>query len=212
MSKTIVAVNAGPRMGWNTETLLSRAAEGAAQAGAEIRRFDLFRLERYTGCISCFGCKKERFQGRCVCRDGLTPVLDAIREADGLILASPNYLSNMTASFRALYERLIFQNLTYNLQRPCCNARPVPVLLIMTSNAPDTAYKALVEDYRQTLSRFVGPTETLVSGNTLQLKDYTQTDWPWTMFDPVAKARRHETVFPAECERAFAMGRALAQK
>lgn len=65
-------------------------------------------------------------------------MLDAIREADGLIIGSPNYLSNMTASFRALYERLIFQNLTYNAQKPCCNEQPIPVLLIMTSNAPDT--------------------------------------------------------------------------
>ena len=61
----------------------------------------------------------------------------------------------MTASFRALYERLIFQNLTYNLETPCCNPRPVPVLLIMTSNAPDTAYRNLVENYRQTLENFL---------------------------------------------------------
>ena len=62
--------------------------------------------------------KKEKFIGHCICKDGLTQVLDAIREADGLIIGSPNYLSEMTASFRALYERLIFQNLTYNLDRP----------------------------------------------------------------------------------------------
>ena len=43
-----------------------------------------------------------------------------------------------------------------------------------------------------------------------QLRDYGKTDWPWTMFDPEAKQRRHETVFPQECERAFAMGAALA--
>ena len=71
----------------------------------------------------------------------------------------------------------------------------------MTSNAPDTGYLDLLEGYRQTLSRFVGPTEVLVSGDTLQLKDYSKTDWPWTMFDPEAKQRRHETVFPQECRR-----------
>ena len=209
MSKHIVAVNAGPRMGWNTETLISEAARGAQSAGAEIQRFDLFRLERYTGCISCFGCKKERFKGRCVCRDGLTPVLDAIRAADGLIIGSPNYLGELSASFRALYERLIFQNLTYNLETPCCNQRPIPVLLIMTSNAPEGAYAGLLRNYQQTLSRFVGPTRLLVSGDTLQLKDYGKTDWPWTMFDPAAKQARHETVFPAEQEKAFALGAQL---
>ena len=123
MGKTIIAVNAGPRMGWNTETLITEASKGAESAGAEVQRFDLFRLERYTGCISCFGCKREKFKGHCICRDGLTSVLDAIREADGLIIGSPNYLSELTASFRALYERLIFQNLTYNKENFCCNER-----------------------------------------------------------------------------------------
>ena len=100
-AKKIVAVNASPRKGWNTDTLVTEASKGAESAGAEVIRFDLYRLEKYTGCISCFGCKREKNKGRCICRDGLTPVLDAIREADGLIIGSPNYLSELTASFRA---------------------------------------------------------------------------------------------------------------
>ncbi len=206
MSKKMIAVNAGPRKGYNTDTLINEAIKGAESKGAEVVKFDLFRLERYTGCISCFSCKKEKNKGHCICRDGLTPVLDAIREADGLIIGSPNYLSEMTASFRALYERLIFQSLTYNLETPCCNQNPIPVLLIMTSNAPDTMYRSLVKNYKNTLSRFVGPTKTLISGDTLQLRDYSKTDWEWTMFNPKAKQKRHETVFPKECEKAFEMG------
>ena len=181
MSKKIVAVNAGPRKGWNTDTLITEAASGAESAGAQVEKFDLFRLERYTGCISCFGCKKEKFKGHCICRDGLTPVLDAIREADGLIIGSPNYLSDLTASFRALYERLIFQNLTYTVEKPCCNERPIPVMLIMTSNAPDTMYLDKMKNYQETLSAFVGPTEILIAGDTLQLKDYSKTDWKWSL-------------------------------
>ena len=211
MSKRIIAVNAGPRMGWNTETLISEASKGAESEGAAVERFDLFRLEKYTGCISCFGCKKEKFKGQCICRDGLKPVLDAIRGSDGLIIGSPNYLSEMTSSFRALYERLVFQNLTYNMENPCCNERPIPVLLIMTSNAPDSMYTDLLHRYQQTLNRFVGPTEVLVSGNTLQLKDYSKTDWPWSMFNPEEKKARHDTVFPQECKKAFDMGASLAR-
>ena len=211
MGKKIVAVNAGPRMGWNTETLITEASKGAEAAGASVERFDLFRLEKYTGCISCFGCKKEKFKGHCVCRDGLTPVLDAIRESDGLIIGSPNYLSELTASFRALYERLIFQNLTYNKETPSCNTRPIPVLLIMTSNAPEGAYQQLLAGYQQTLNFLVGPTKVFVSGNTLQLKDYSKTDWPWTLFDPAEKKVRHETVFPEECKKAFELGKMMAE-
>ncbi len=211
MAKKIVVVNASPRKGWNTDTLLMEAAKGAEAAGAEIVKFDLFKLEKYTGCISCFGCKREKFKGHCICKDGLTPILDAIREADGLIIGSPNYLSELTASFRALYERLIFQNLTYNVENPCCNERPIPVLFIMTSNAPDTMYTSLIENYKQTLSRFVGPAETFVAGNTLQLQDYSKTDWLWSMFNPEEKIKRHETVFPEECKKVFELGKRIFQ-
>jgi hypothetical protein len=88
---------------------------------------------------------------------------------------------------------------------------PIPVLLIMTSNAPDITYAGLIHNYKQTLSRFVGPTKTFIAGNTLQLKDYSKTDWPWTMFDPDAKQRRHDKVFPKECQKAHEMGAALVR-
>ena len=35
MSQKIIIVNAGPRKGWNTDTLLTEAAKGAESAGAE---------------------------------------------------------------------------------------------------------------------------------------------------------------------------------
>ena len=53
--KKIIAVNASPRKGWNTDTLVSEAARGAQEAGAVVEKFDLYRLEKFTGCISCFG-------------------------------------------------------------------------------------------------------------------------------------------------------------
>ncbi len=103
MGKKIVAVNCGPRKGWNTDSLISEAIRGAESMDADVIRFDLYKLEKYSGCVSCFGCKKEKYKGRCIQRDGLTPVLDTIRHADALIIASPNYLSELTAAFRAMY-------------------------------------------------------------------------------------------------------------
>ena len=80
---------------------------------------------------------------------------------------------------------------------------------MMTSNAPEGMYDDLLHSYQATLSRFVGPTEIFVSGDTMQLRDYDLTDWKWSMFDPEAKKLRHETVFPKECEKAFEKGAAL---
>ena len=211
MSKKIIAVNAGPRKGWNTDTLIDEAIRGAESEGAVVEKFDLFKLEKYTGCISCFVCKREQFKGKCIVKDGLTEVLDAIREADGLIIGSPNYLGDLTASFRALYERLMFQNLTYNNDVPCCNENLIPVLLIMTSNAPDDAYLPILENYKNAMSNFVGPTEIFVSGQTLQIEDYSKTDWPW-FFDAEERYERHEKIFPKEREAAYKKGKELANK
>ena len=44
MGKTVIAVNAGPRKRWNTDTLITEAISGAESAGAEVKRFDLYRL------------------------------------------------------------------------------------------------------------------------------------------------------------------------
>ena len=210
MSRKIVVVNAGPRKGWNTDTLIREAAAGAEEAGAVIERFDLFDLEPYTGCVSCFSCKTNAHKGHCVKQDALTTVLDAIRGADGLIIGSPMYLSQPTASFRALYERLVFQSLTYNNETPCCRLGTAPVLMIMTCGAPEYFYVDLVKEFGQMLTAFVGPTETFLSADTLQLADYSKTDWEWSS-DPEAKYSRHETVFPQHRAQVHEMGAALAR-
>ena len=208
---SIAAINASPRKNWNTAQIVRAAAEGA---GAEVT--DLYALEKFTGCISCFGCKTEQHFGECICRDALTPVLEKIRHADGLIIGTPNYLGEASAAFRALYERLIFQYITYNLEQPSASKRQIPVLFIMTSNAGDAFYEpggfyhALVENYRNTLSRFIGPTKVLIAGDTVQVRDYSR--FNWTMFDGDAKQRRHDAVFADLLAEAAAAGREMAPK
>ena len=207
--KEIIAINASPRKNWNTAQLVRAAAEGA---GAAV--IDLYSLEKYSGCISCFGCKTAQHLGECVCRDALTPVLQRIRQADGLIIGTPNYLGEASAAFRALYERLIFQYITYELERPNANARQIPVLFIMTSNAGDGAYApggfyhALVKNYQDTLTRFIGPTKVLIAADTVQVKDYSR--FHWTMFDGAAKQRHHDAVFADLLAEARAIGSEMA--
>ena len=207
--KRIIAINCSPRATWNTATLVREAAKGAQEQGAEVKIIDLYKLEKFTGCISCFGCKLADNLGKCVCRDGLSPVLDAIRTADGLIIGTPNYLGDVSASFRALYERLIFQSLTYKTEVRSYNQKQIPVLMIMTSNVSEDfyaqiGYDEMLKQYQGTLSTFVGPTKTLISSDTLQVKDYSR--YNWTMFNPEAKKERHETVFPEDKQKAFDLG------
>ena len=62
----------------------------------------------------------------------------------------------------------------------------------------------MVARYEGFLSEAVGPTKTLVVGETMQVKNYDRYDWD--MFDAEARRQRHETVFPNELERAYQLG------
>ena len=202
--KKIIAINGSPRSGWNTDILVRDAAAGAEANGAEVEVIDLYRREKFSGCVSCFGCKTEGHMGQCVCRDGLYEVLEKIRHADGLILGSPVYLGDISAGMRALYERLVFQYITYKTEVRSYNARRIPVVLIVTSNVPAEYDAELLGRYKGTLEAFVGPTHTLASGNTLQVMDYER--YGWTMFNAGEKKVRRETVFPEEKKNAYRLG------
>lgn len=207
--KQIIAINCSPRSGWNTDILVREAARGAESVGAQVTVIDLYKLDKFNGCMSCFACKTEMNYGKCVYPDALAPVLEQIRQADGLILGAPNYLGDVSAGCRALYERLIFQSLTYRKELPCCNEHKIPVLFIMTSNAPEEyytpdGYGAMIKRYENNFNTFVGPCTTMICGNTLQVHDYSR--YNWSMFDPEAKKARHEAIFPQEKEKAFQLG------
>ena len=207
--KKIVAINASPRANWNTAQLVKEAGLGAKGQNAEVKVIDLYKLDKFTGCISCFGCKLPANLGKCICKDGLTDVLEEIRTADGLIIGSPNYLGDLSAGFRALYERLIFQYISYKKETPNYNQRKIPVLLIMTSNADEDfydkiGYTAMLEKYKSTLDNFIGPVKLMTCGRTKQVNDYDR--YNWTMFNPDEVTKRHETVWPMEKAKAFALG------
>ena len=210
--KKVVAVNASPRVKWNTAQLVREAADGAREAGAEVEVVDLYKLDAFTGCRSCFHCKLEKYEGTCVIKDGLHGLFAEMREADGIILGSPVYFGDLSAGFRALYERLCFQYLTYRPEDITCNRRRVPVLLVVTSNVPAEAYDsvgytAMVNQHVKTLDTHVGPTTLYTVGSTMQVADYGRYDW--SMFDAAERTRRHEEVFPGELARARELGRQL---
>ena len=207
--KKIVAINGSPRGNGNTAQLIKEAALGAKGQNAQVKVIDLYKLEKFTGCVSCFGCMLPPNQGRCICKDGLAEVLEEIRTADGLIIGSPNYLGDLSAGFRALYERLVFQYISYKKETPNYNDRKIPVLLIMTSNADEDfydkiGYTAMLEKYKGTLSNFIGPVKLMTCGRTKQVNDYDR--YNWTIFNPEEVTKRHQTVWPMEKANAYALG------
>jgi len=115
--------------------MLKRFAEGATSVSEEIevktvRLYDL----HFKGCMSCMACKlKGKASQICKFRDELTPVLEDIAGADGLVLGSPNYFGEVTGLMRAFLERLAFPWLSYNDYSITAPKR-MPVVLVETQN------------------------------------------------------------------------------
>ena len=67
--------------------MLQKFAEGASSVSNEIevKTVRLYDLD-YKGCMSCMACKlKGKASNICKFKDALTPVLEEIAEADGLV-------------------------------------------------------------------------------------------------------------------------------
>ena len=209
----LLAVNGSPRKQWNTAQLLTQVVEGAREAGAEAELVHLVDL-KYTGCKSCFACKKigGPSYGRCVLKDELRPVLDRAHEAEVLVLGTPFYICAETAYMRAFEERLWFQYLLYSTVKPPLSPRKKATALVYTMNVREEDMPAygkdkIVAKAKELMERQFAPCEVFLSCDTLQFDDYSQYDTD--MWDEAAKRRRHETVFQDELRCAREMGQRL---
>jgi multimeric flavodoxin WrbA len=208
-----IAINGSPRKTWNTATLLRKALAGAKSKGAKTELVHLYNLS-YRGCISCFECKKigGRNYGRCAVKDELTPVLTKIAEANVLILGSPLYFHTESGEMRSFMERLLFPYVTYTPERTCIFPGKVQAGLIYTMNVSEENMAAYHQDVSVAAScgvmtRVFGNCKVLLSTDTLQFRDYSK--YVSTLFDPTAKGKRREEVFPKDCARAFELGATL---
>ena len=85
----IVAIHGSPRtIRSTTRKLAGLVLEGAAEAGAETEMIDLCDF-RDTPCTACEGCS---FNGICVYEDDIPAIVERLKEADGIVFASPVYI------------------------------------------------------------------------------------------------------------------------
>ena len=211
----VMAFNGSPRKKrWNTITLLENALEGAQSAGAETELVHLYDLS-FSGCISCFSCKKIKLKERGVCavKDDLEPILTRIKEADALIIGTPVYIGAESASTRAFLERLIFPYINYSDYTKGFFPKRINTAVIYTMNLPEDllkpfGYTRMFGTAKRMLAMNFGACELLVSTDTLQFDDYDKYDAK--NFDKETKARRHAEVFPEDCKKAFELGVRMA--
>ncbi|HNX24853.1 MAG TPA: flavodoxin family protein [Spirochaetota bacterium] len=206
----ILAINGSPRKNWNTATLLVKALEGAASAGAETELVHLYDLN-YKGCISCFACKTKggTSYGKCAVQDELAAVLKKALDADAILLGSPIYLSAVTGAMRSFMERLMFPNIAYTNPYTSLAEKKIKTGFIYTMNIPEERFnesplKPHLEGNQASLELLFGSVEPLYCFDTLQFTDYSK--YVSDLFDPDHKAARRRDVFPEDCRKAFELG------
>jgi multimeric flavodoxin WrbA len=188
--------------------LLKKALEGAASRGAETELVHLYQLSM-KGCRACFSCKKRggRSYGRCAIKDDMTPLYSKIERADAFFLGSPLYFGAVTASARAFIERLYpyFSYRDYSSNFP----GKTRAGLICTMHANEQEMRLFDQHLRLNETIFsvlFGSAETLISGDTFHVEDYSKI--VADALEPLVqrKLKHRREVFPQDCDRAFQMG------
>lgn len=210
--KKIIVIDGGPRKTFNTASMLQKFAEGAASVSSEIevKTVRLYGLD-YKGCMSCMACKiKGKTSNICKFKDALTPVLEEIAEADGLVLGSPNYFGEVTAQMRAFLERLAFPWLSYNDYSLTAPKR-MPVVLVETQNGSENANNCNgYGSMEHCITQALGAPEKLFAYNTYQVKNYD--NYELRGFSEPAKRQYREEHWEKDLQAAFDAGRRMAEQ
>jgi multimeric flavodoxin WrbA len=209
--KKIMIIDGGPRKNFNTASMLQKIAEGAGSVSSEIevKTVRLYGLD-YKGCMSCMACKiKGKASNVCKFKDALTPILEEIAEADGLVLGSPIYFGDVTGQMRTFLERLAFPWLSYNDYSMTAPKR-MPVILVETMNGtPERNNSQGYGSMEYCINTALGEPERLIAYNTYQVKNYDR--FELASFSEAAKRQYRDEHWEQDLQKAFEAGRRMAE-
>jgi multimeric flavodoxin WrbA len=98
----IVCLYGSPKRKGNSATMAKTFCETATSLGASVREFHLNKLD-IKGCQACYGCKRK--SERCVLKDDMIEILEAVRACDLLVMASPVYYGDVSAQLKMFIDR-----------------------------------------------------------------------------------------------------------
>ena len=209
--KTIMIIDGGPRRNMNTAQMLQKVAEGAQSVSEEIevKTVRLYDLD-YKGCMSCMACKiKGKASNVCKFKDALTPILEEIAQADGLVMGSPIYFGDVTGQMRTFLERLAFPWLSYN-DYSMTAPKKMPVILIETMNGtPERNNSNGYGSMEYCISAALGEPEHVVAYNTYQVKDYSR--FELAGFSEEMKRQYRDEHWEEDLQKAFDAGKRMAE-
>jgi len=103
----VLAVNGSAQKDGNTASLIKHVFGELEKEGIETELFQMAG-QMIRGCTACLQCFKNKDRRCAVTGDVLNECLEKMLAADGIILGSPTYFSNVTAEMKALIDRAGF--------------------------------------------------------------------------------------------------------
>lgn len=147
MSKKVLILSSSPRKGGNSDLLCDRFAEGVMEAGHQAEKIFLNekKIHYCTGCGQCFEKKN------CSQKDDMTGILQKMKEADAIVMATPVYFYTMCGQMKTMIDR-------------CCagytGIRKKDFYFILTAAVKNkAALERTVEEFRGFTSCLPAPSE-----------------------------------------------------
>jgi multimeric flavodoxin WrbA len=100
----VVAFNGSARKDGNTAILLNTVLEEVRKEGIETELVQLAG-KSLQGCIACYKCFEKKNRKCAVEKDEMNLHIEKMLGADGMLLGSPTYFSDVTTNMKALIER-----------------------------------------------------------------------------------------------------------
>ena len=100
----VIIINASPRSNGNTNRLLGEVKKTFEENQVQWKEFDVGK-ENVRGCLACGYCKKG---SGCVLKDIVNDIASVLKDADGLIVASPVYFASPNGTLISLLDRLFY--------------------------------------------------------------------------------------------------------
>lgn len=142
--KKIVVLMGSMRRGGNTDLLARAFAEGAGKNyEVEILPVADYNVKPCTGCNSCI----RREDHQCCLKDDMTEIYGKLAEADILAIASPVYFYGISASLKAIIDRL------HNPVRNGFKIKKLALLLAGSNSLPEL-FDAIKVQYQLSLRFF----------------------------------------------------------
>jgi multimeric flavodoxin WrbA len=103
----VVALNGSARKDGNTAILLNLVLDELKKEDIQTELIQMAG-QPIAGCRACYKCFQSKDRRCAVKKDILNDLLEKMEDADGILLGSPTYFSDVTAGMRAFIERCGF--------------------------------------------------------------------------------------------------------